>query len=64
MTREQFEMMGFSRRMSYEQYQKCDCSKCELRKECPHEGNMRRLPLCAGGLGMCQNLNEEEKQKC
>lgn len=61
MTREQFEMMVLSKRMSYEQHQKCDCSKCEHRKDCLHEGNMRRLPHSVGGLGMCQNLKEEEK---
>ena len=30
-------------KMSYEEYQKCDCTECK-KEECPHRGTYRRVP--------------------
>lgn len=55
MPKERFEETGY--KMSYEEFQKCDCTKCE-RDGCPHRGAYRRVPLIDGGLGLCPNFNE------
>lgn len=41
MTRERFAETSW--KMSYEEYQKCDCTECK-REECPHRGAYRRVP--------------------
>lgn len=55
MTKEQFEKTNY--KMSYTEYNKCDCSKCN-RENCIHRGAFRRLPQIDGGLGLCPNLEE------
>ena len=44
--------------MSYEEYQKCDCTEC-TKEECPHREAYRRVPEIDGGLGLCPNLKGE-----
>lgn len=56
MTREQFEN-NTSWKMSYEEYQKCDCTQCG-KDNCVHRGTYRRVPVIDGGLGLCSNLKE------
>ena len=51
MTRERFAETNW--KMSYEEYQKCDCT------ECTHRGAYRRVPEIDGGLGLCPNLKGE-----
>ncbi len=57
MTREQFEN-GTKWKMSYEEYQKCDCGNCK-KEGCPHREAYRRVPAVDGGLGLCPNLKAE-----
>lgn len=54
MTREQFEN-NTSWKMSYEEFQKCDCTRCK-KENCPHRKAFRRVPAIDGGLGLCPNL--------
>ena len=56
MTRERFAETNW--KMSYEEYQKCDCTKCKKEK-CPHRGAYRRVPEIDGGLGLCPNRKGE-----
>jgi DNA-directed RNA polymerase subunit RPC12/RpoP len=37
---------------------KCECWKCELEKECIHNGAFRRLPRSEGGLGLCPKMKD------
>lgn len=53
MPEEKFKETGW--KMSYEEYQKCDCSRCD-NTECIHRNAFRRVPKCDGGLGLCPNL--------
>lgn len=53
MTGEQFNQTNY--KMTFEQYQKCDCSQCK-RENCVHRDAYRRLPKIDGGLGLCPNL--------
>lgn len=53
MTREEYKNTGW--KMSYEEFQKCDCSKC-ARKDCVHREAFRRVPKIDSGLGLCYNL--------
>lgn len=55
MTKEQFEN-NTNYKMTFEEYQKCDCTKCSDKKECIHNGAYRRIPKIDGGLGLCPNL--------
>ena len=54
MTREQFEN-NTNYKMSYEEFQKCDCTHCD-KKDCVHREAYRRIPRIDGGLGLCPNL--------
>ncbi|GFI17436.1 hypothetical protein IMSAGC009_02607 [Lachnospiraceae bacterium] len=54
MTREQFEI-NTNYKMTYEEFQKCDCTHCD-KKDCVHRGAYRRVPCIDGGLGLCPNL--------
>lgn len=56
MTRQEFESTGW--KMSYEEYQKCDCTECG-RAECIHRYAYRRVPEIDGGLALCPNLINE-----
>lgn len=56
MTREHFEN-NTNWKMSYEEYQKCDCTQCD-NKDCIHRNAFRRVPVIDGGLGLCPNLKE------
>ena len=56
MTREQFEN-NTNYKMSYEEFQKCDCTQCD-NKDCIHRNAFRRVPVIDGGLGLCPNLKE------
>ncbi len=56
MTREHFEN-NTNWKMSYEEFQKCDCTQCD-KMECIHRGAYRRVPHIDGGLGLCPNLRE------
>lgn len=47
--------------MTYEEYNACDCSKCEKADTCPHKNAYRRVPEIDGGLGLCSNLRKEGK---
>lgn len=53
MTREEFEKTNW--KMSYEEYQLCNCCKCNNDK-CIHRNAFRRVPEIDGGLGLCPNL--------
>ena len=55
MTKEQFEN-NTNYKMTYEEFQKCDCTRCD-KKDCVHRGAYRRMPRIDGGLGLCPNLN-------
>lgn len=57
MTRERFAETGW--KMTYEQYQKCDCTECD-KADCIHRDAYRRLPEIDGGLGLCPNLKESD----
>lgn len=54
MTKQQFEQYT-AWKATYEEHQKCDCTKCND-KECLHRNAFRRLPKADGGLGLCPNL--------
>lgn len=56
MTREHFEN-NTSWKMTYEEYQKSDCTQCD-NKDCIHRNAFRRVPRIDGGLGLCPNLKE------
>lgn len=56
MTRERFAETNW--KMSYEEYQKCDCTECK-KEDCIHRGTYRRVPEIDGGLGLCPNLKGE-----
>ena len=56
MTKEQFEN-NTNWKMTYEEYQECDCTKCK-NKDCVHRGAYRRVPRIDGGLGLCPNLSK------
>jgi len=56
MTREQFEN-NTNWKMSYEEYQKYDCTRCD-NKDCIHRNAYRRVPRIDGGLALCPNLKE------
>ena len=56
MTRERFAETGW--KMTYEQYQKCDCTECD-KEDYIHRDAYRRLPEIDGGLGLCPNLKGE-----
>ena len=53
MTREEFAKTNW--KMSYEEYQLCNCCECN-NKECIHRDAFRRVPEIDGGLGLCPNL--------
>lgn len=57
LTEEQFNETNW--KMSYEEYNKCDCSQCNDRL-CNHRHAFRRVPKIDGGLGLCPRLNEKE----
>lgn len=44
-------------KMSFEEYQKCDCTKCD-NKNCVHRDAYRRVPEIDGGLGLCPKLSK------
>ena len=54
MTREQLEN-NTNWKMSYEEYQKSDCTQCN-KADCIHRNAFRRVPRIDGGLGLCPNL--------
>lgn len=56
MTRERFTETNW--KMTYEEYQKCDCTECE-REKCIHRDAYRRVPEIDGGLNLCPNLKGE-----
>lgn len=56
MTREQFET-NTNFKMTYEEFQKCDCTQCG-KKDCSHRETYRRMPRIDGGLGLCPNLKQ------
>lgn len=56
MTREQFEN-NTNWKMTYEEFQKCDCTQCD-KTDCIHREAYRRVPRIDGGLGLCPNLKE------
>lgn len=56
MTRERFAETNW--KMTYEQYQKRDCTECK-RENCIHRDTYRRLPEIDGGLNLCPNLKGE-----
>lgn len=55
MTRERFEQTNY--KMSFDQYQKCDCTCCS-KDDCKHRNAYRRFPEIDGGLGLCPKLKE------
>ena len=55
MTKERFAETNW--KMTYEQYQKCDCTECG-KVNCPHRNAYRRVPEIDGGLGLCPKLKE------
>lgn len=55
MTREGFEQTDYNGKITYETYQKCNCSVCK-RENCIHRESYRRIPKEVGGLGLCPNL--------
>ena len=57
MTKERFAETNW--KMTYEQYQKCDCTECK-KEDCIHRGAYRRVPEIDGGLGLCPNLKESD----
>lgn len=59
MTEERFKETAY--KMSYEEYKKCYCSECDKKESCIHKDAFRRLPVIDGGLGLCSNLNGEQK---
>lgn len=57
MTRERFLKTNW--KMTYEQFQKCDCTECD-KEDCPHKYAFRRVPEIDGGLGLCPRLKERD----
>lgn len=53
MSREEYEKETHV--LDYQDYVKTYCPSCN-NKDCPHRDNFRRLPMYAGGLGLCANL--------
>lgn len=53
MTKERFQHTGW--KMTWEEFQKCDCTKCS-QENCMHRDAFRRVPKIDGGLGLCPNL--------
>lgn len=58
MTKEHFEN-NTNWKMSYEEFQKCDCTQCD-NKDCVHRNAFRRVPVIDGGLGLCPNLKQSQ----
>ena len=56
MTKEHFEN-NTNWKMTFEEFQKCDCTQCD-KKDCIHRNAFRRVPVIDGGLGLCPNLKE------
>ena len=56
MSIERFEQTAW--KMSYEEFQRCDCTECK-RENCPHRNTYRRVPEIDGGLGLCPNLKQK-----
>lgn len=56
MTKEHFEN-NTNWKMSYEEFQKCDCTQCD-KKDCIHRNAFRRVPVIDGGLSLCPNLKQ------
>lgn len=56
MTKEYFEDVT-SWNMTWEEYQACDCTKCD-KEQCIHRGAYRRVPKVDGGLALCPNLKK------
>ena len=55
MTKKEFENTGW--KMTYDEFLKCDCAKCNDEK-CIHRGAFRRVPKIDGGLALCPNLRK------
>ena len=51
-TKEWFKTTAF--KMSWDEYQLCDCDQCK--EDCIHRNTYRRLPKVDGGLGLCPKL--------
>lgn len=58
MTKENFVQTNW--KMSYEEYQKCYCPKCDKKENCIHANAYRRVPVIDGGLGLCPNLKTDK----
>ena len=56
MTKEHFEN-NTNWKMTFEEFQKCDCTQCD-KKDCIHREAFRRVLVIDGGLGLCPNLKE------
>lgn len=52
-TKEWFKTTAF--KMSWDEYQLCDCDQCK-EENCIHRNTYRRLPKVDGGLGLCPKL--------
>ena len=59
MSKDEFARTGW--RMSYEEYQQCDCTECDRKDNCIHKNAYRRIPEIDGGLGLCPRLKEIPK---
>lgn len=59
MTREEYKQTAWN--MTFEEYQACDCSKCDRKETCVHRDAFRRFPEVDGGLGLCPNLRKLQK---
>lgn len=44
------------RECTADEYFRCDCRNCA--KDCIHRDCIRRLPIGAGGMGICENLSK------
>lgn len=53
MTRDKFKETSW--KMTYEEYQTCDCTQCK-KEHCIHREAFRRVSKIDGGLGLCPNL--------
>lgn len=60
MTREQYLRTGWN--MSFEEFNACDCSKCDKKTACKHANTFRRVPVVDGGLGLCSNLQNVSRE--
>lgn len=60
MTKEHFEN-NKNWKMTWEEFQKCDCSKCN-KENCIHREAFRRVPKVDGGLSLCPNLVPTNKR--